>query len=55
MPAREQRDERALNDGVLPDDDFPELRAQRGMSLAEGLDLFFGIHIPEFLTAGLLL
>ena len=28
-PPREQRDERALDDGVLADDDFADLRAQR--------------------------
>ena len=47
MPAREQRDERALDDGVLADNDFAELRPQRGVGLAEGLDLFFGIHVPS--------
>ena len=42
---REQRDQRALYDGVLADNDFAEFRPQRGVGLAEGLDLFFGIHI----------
>ena len=40
VPAGEQRDERALDDGVLADDDFADFGAQGGVGLAEGLDLF---------------
>jgi hypothetical protein len=44
VPAAEQRDEGVLDDGGVADDDFADLGLERGVGVAEGLDLGFGAH-----------
>ena len=44
VSAAEQRDERALDDGGMADDDFADFGLERGVGVAEGLDLRFGAH-----------
>ena len=44
MPAAKQRDEGALDDGFVADDDFADFGLERGVGVAEGLDLGFGAH-----------
>ena len=42
--AAEQRDEGVLDDLGVADDDFADFILQRGVGVAEGLDLGFGAH-----------
>jgi hypothetical protein len=48
MPPREQREERALDHRLLPDNDLAEFRTQRRVSITERLDLLFSAHIHFF-------
>jgi hypothetical protein len=45
MSSRQQGDEGAVNNGIMADDNFPDLISKSSIALAEGLDLFFSIHI----------
>ncbi len=44
VPAAKQRDQGVLNDGRVADDDFADFVLERGVGVAEGLDLGFGAH-----------
>ena len=44
VPAAEQCNEGAFDDGRVADNDFADLGLKRGVGVAEGLDLGFGAH-----------